>query len=130
MGASTELVFIDSTKLMIPEVPILAGQVIYSADTNETYYDTGSGIRMQISNSSYLYSEDDRPGLENPKEHYLYIVKSTARLYKYTLGAGFCDKLCRGIGDRGVDGARENSWGGGRAPTLRIAWAYPSAHRA
>ena len=89
MGASTELVFIDSTKLMIPEVPILAGQVIYSADTNETYYDTGSGIRMQISNSSYLYSEDDRPGLENPKEHYLYIVKSTARLYKYTLGAGW-----------------------------------------
>ena len=89
MGASTELVFIDSTKLMIPEVPILAGQVIYSADTNETYYDTGSGIRMQISNSSYLYSEDDRPGLENPKEYYLYIVKSTARLYKYTLGAGW-----------------------------------------
>lgn len=91
--AATELVFIDSEQLMIPEIPIIAGQVIHSADTGDTYYDTGTGIRMQISNASYLYAEGDRQGLESPLEDHLYIVTSTSNMYKYTLGAGWIKLL-------------------------------------
>lgn len=84
-----ELIYISSNKPSMSEIPIISGQIINAVDVGETYYDSDNGIRMRFDNVIYLYSEDDRILYESPKEHILYVVTSTSKLYKYKLSTGW-----------------------------------------
>lgn len=84
-----DLAYISTSKTVLPEIPIVSGQVIQAADVNESYYDSDIGIRTQFTNVSYIYTEEDRQAFSNPQEGRLYIVTSTAKLYKYKLVVGW-----------------------------------------
>lgn len=87
------LVYIKTTKLTIPDIPIIGGQVIRAGDVNETYYDSDNGIRAKMTNVVYLYTEQDRQNYSNPIEGTLYIVEYTSNMYKYLLKAGWVKLL-------------------------------------
>lgn len=84
-----DLVYISSSKNVMTDIPIIGGQIIHATDVNETYYDSGVGIRSKIGNVTYFYTEEDRIAHQNPVQGQLYIVTSNANIYKYLLNIGW-----------------------------------------
>lgn len=84
-----DLAYISTSKITLADIPIVSGQIIHTVDVDESYYDSEGGMRLKFSNVSYLYTEEDRQNYSNPQEGVLYIVTSTANLYKYKLAAGW-----------------------------------------
>lgn len=84
-----DLAYIKTSKVTLPDIPIIGGQVIRAADVNETYYDSSNGIRVKFDNVVYLYTEQDRQNYVNPKSGTLYVVEHTSKMYKYIIEAGW-----------------------------------------
>lgn len=84
-----DLVYISSSKNVMADIPILGGQIIHATDVNESYYDSGVGIRSKITNVTYFYTENDRTSYQNPISGQLYIVTSNANIYKYLTSIGW-----------------------------------------
>lgn len=84
-----DLAYIKTSKAVLPDIPIIGGQIIRAADVNETYYDSAGGIRSKFDNVVYLYTEEDRQNYDNPESGTLYVVEYTSKLYKFILAGGW-----------------------------------------
>lgn len=82
-----KLVFLNTTSVDMPSIPISPGQILYCADLPETYYDTTGGNRVILERVAYVYGEIDRKDLPvgSLKSNVLYIVTSEAKFYKWSL---------------------------------------------
>lgn len=83
------LVHISTTKPNLASTEILLGQVIYCADTQETYYDSSSGVRMGLTKVTHILTEEERKDTASPLEDWLYVVINTNKFYKYSLTKGW-----------------------------------------
>lgn len=83
------LVHISTTKASLASTEILLGQIIYCADTQETYYDSSSGVRMELTKVTHILTEEEREDITSPSEDWLYVVINTNKFYKYSLTKGW-----------------------------------------
>lgn len=86
-----KLVYLSTTSVDMPSIPISPGQVLYCADLPETYYDTSGLKRVILTRVRYVYAESDRNDLSVAmlKSDTLYVVTSTAKFYKWSLTTGW-----------------------------------------
>lgn len=78
------LTHISTTSGSMHLTPLVFGQVVYCADTQESYYDTNNGVRMQLTNVTHILTEAEREDLRNEKEDWLYVVFESNKFYKYS----------------------------------------------
>ena len=73
---------IETVQSNLDEIEIIPGQWILCTDTKEYYNDISSGVRIRISDTIVLESEDDRIGII-PINGKFYLVKGSGVLYYY-----------------------------------------------
>ena len=74
---------IQTVQSNLNEIEIIPGQWILCTDTKEYYNDVKDGVRIKISDTIVLESEDDRTGTTIPINGKFYLVKGSGILYQY-----------------------------------------------
>lgn len=73
---------IDTIKSKLGTIPVSTGQVIYLSDTEELYFDSSNGTRIQVRDLIILETEAERTAIIAPLTK-LYYVKETKVLWVY-----------------------------------------------
>lgn len=74
---------IDTIKSKLGTIPVSTGQVIYLSDTEELYFDSSNGTRIQVRDLIILETEAERTAIIAPLTK-LYYVKNERMLWVYS----------------------------------------------
>lgn len=77
------ITYVETIKDVMYDVLIKPGQIVYTTDTNETFFDTEEGNRIIIDNVIYLNKESEKSLIVRPLINRVYVVRETGKPYKY-----------------------------------------------
>lgn len=73
---------IKTNAAMLKEFPVLKDTLLYTIDTNETYFDLNNTERMQIKTGIQCRNEDQIFATINPSPNKIFISKKTNKIYR------------------------------------------------
>lgn len=71
------------------DITKLKGQLLYATDTGNACYDITDDLRIDIDSTRQLDTNEEREGLENPKQNIIYIILNSNTMYRYDKTIGW-----------------------------------------
>lgn len=82
-STGNQIKYICVPQSQVDSVPVIAGQLIYTTDTTNTYWDISSTERKRISDIIMLSTESARESILAPLDKF-YFVEETNELWRYS----------------------------------------------